>query len=228
MISTPATTAHQQDVPYPESDGQPMADNTRQFRWIVYIKENLETLFAEQSDVFVAGDLLWYPVEGAPHTCRAPNTMVVFGRPKGDRGAYRQWEENGIAPQVVFEIISPANRFREMLEKLEFYDTHGVEEYYTYDPDPERNDLTGFRRVEGHLRPIATMHGWVSPRLGIRFEHTTSGLRLIRPDGTPFRTHQELERERNAERVARLRAEQRSELLAARLRELGVDPDTLS
>jgi len=24
---------------YPDSDGQPMADNTRQFRWIVLIKE---------------------------------------------------------------------------------------------------------------------------------------------------------------------------------------------
>ena len=36
--------------------------------------------------------------------------MVVFGRPKGYRGSYRQWEEGGIAPQVVFEILSPGNR----------------------------------------------------------------------------------------------------------------------
>ncbi len=32
--------------------------------------------------------------------------MVVFGRPKGDRGSYKQWLENQIAPQVVFEILS--------------------------------------------------------------------------------------------------------------------------
>ena len=32
---------------YPDSDGQPMADNTKQFRWIVTIKENLEILFAD-------------------------------------------------------------------------------------------------------------------------------------------------------------------------------------
>lgn len=39
---------------YPDSDGQPMADNTQQFRWIVLIKENLELLFAA-ANVFVAG-----------------------------------------------------------------------------------------------------------------------------------------------------------------------------
>ncbi|MEA1967424.1 MAG: hypothetical protein U9N77_04315, partial [Thermodesulfobacteriota bacterium] len=51
-------------VYYPESDGKPMADNTKQFNWIVKIKEGFELLFAENPDVFIAGDLLWYPVEG--------------------------------------------------------------------------------------------------------------------------------------------------------------------
>ena len=47
------------EIIYPDSDGQPMADNTLQFRWITTIKTNLDWLFREQSDVFVAGDLLW-------------------------------------------------------------------------------------------------------------------------------------------------------------------------
>lgn len=46
------------DVIYPNSDRQPMAENTRQFRWIVVIKENLEWLFADDPTVFIAGDLL--------------------------------------------------------------------------------------------------------------------------------------------------------------------------
>ncbi len=50
-------------IVYPDSDGQPMADNTLQFQWIVVIKENLEVLFADDPNVFVAGDLLWYPLE---------------------------------------------------------------------------------------------------------------------------------------------------------------------
>ncbi|HEY9663570.1 MAG TPA: Uma2 family endonuclease, partial [Allocoleopsis sp.] len=100
------------EVIYPDSDGQPMADNTRQFRWIVVIKENLEWLFADDPTVFVAGDLLWYPVEGNNKIRTAPDALVVFGRPKGDspqatlceRGSYQQWKENNIPPQVVFEV----------------------------------------------------------------------------------------------------------------------------
>jgi Uma2 family endonuclease len=196
------------------------------------IKENLETLFRDQPEVFIAGDLLWYPVEGHPEICRAPDAMVVFGRPKGDRGSYRQWDEAGLAPQVVFEVRSPSNGFKEMLEKLEFYDTYGVEEYYTYDPDPERNDLTGFQRQAERLRPLAELHGWVSPRLGIRFDTAGSELRLFRPDNQPFRSHQELEQQAAQARAQAVqaeqranRAEQRAAELADRLRQLGIDPN---
>jgi hypothetical protein len=54
------------EVVYPSSDGKPMADNTLQFQWIVTIEGNLEALFRDREDVFVAGDNLWYPVEGEP------------------------------------------------------------------------------------------------------------------------------------------------------------------
>lgn len=107
-----------------------MSDNTKQFRWIVTIKENLEILFANNPEVFVAGDLLWYPVEGDNKTRVAPDAMVVFGRPKGDRGSYKQWLENNIPPQVVFEILSPSNTIKEMSKKMLFYQQYGVEEYY--------------------------------------------------------------------------------------------------
>ncbi len=110
QISTETTT----EIIYLDRDDQPMSDNTKQFRWIVTIKENLELLFAEEPQVFVAGDLLWYPVEGNNKIRLAPDAMVVFDRPKGDRGSYRQWVEDGIAPQVVFEILSPGNRMAEM------------------------------------------------------------------------------------------------------------------
>lgn len=235
-------------IVYPESDGQPMAENTEQFRWIVVIKENLEALFQANPDVFVAGDLLWYPVEGAPEICRAPDTLVAFGRPKGRRGSYRQWDEDDIAPQVVFEVLSPGNTLKGMLEKLEFYDTYGVEEYYIYDPDT--NDLAGVQRQGDRLHPIGDMDGWVSPRLGIRFDLTSGPeLQIIRPDGQRFLSFIELERraieaEQRAS-VAEQRAtdaeqrvtaaeqratdaEQRAAQLAAKLRKLGIDPETLA
>ena len=49
-----AKPAPWQDGYYPESDGQPMAENTTQFQWIVTIKENLDALL---TNAFVAGDL---------------------------------------------------------------------------------------------------------------------------------------------------------------------------
>ena len=72
----------QSEIFYPENDGNPMADNTKQFRWILTIQQNIDWLYANNPDVFVAGDLLWYPVQGNNKIAAAPDTMVVFGRPK--------------------------------------------------------------------------------------------------------------------------------------------------
>jgi Uma2 family endonuclease len=87
------------DLLFPDSDGKPMADNTEQFRWIVMIKENLEILFKDDPMVFIAGDLLWYPVQSTAVPGMAPDVMVVFGRPKGKRGSYKQWREQNLGPQ---------------------------------------------------------------------------------------------------------------------------------
>jgi Uma2 family endonuclease len=200
----PAETT--KEIIYPDSDGQPMSDNTKQFRWIVVIKENLEILFANNDDVFVAGDLLWYPVEGDNKIRQAPDAMVVFGRPKGDRGSYKQWTENNIPPQVVFEILSPGNRAGKMADKLLFYQRYGVEEYYIYDPDDI--ELVGLQRSGDWLEKIEQINGWVSPLLGIRFELKEDTLEIYRPDGQKFLTPVELDRLREAERQ---RAEQEHE-----------------
>lgn len=199
-------------VEYPDCDGEPMSDNTLQFEWIVTIKEGLEAAFRDRPDVFVAGDLLWYPIEGDNKTRAAPDALVAFGRPKGYRGSYKQWEEGGIAPQVVFEVLSPGNRAPAMLEKFRFYERFGVEEYYIYDPDAV--ELTGYLREGDVLRPIPELDGWTSPRLGIRFDLSGEELVIYRPDGRPFLTYVELaiqldEAERRAEAESRRAAAER-------------------
>jgi Uma2 family endonuclease len=224
-MAQPITPDRPQPILYPDSDGQPMADNTKQFRWIVTIKENLERLFADNPEVFVAGDLLWYPVEGQPTIRQAPDVLVVLGRPKGDRGSYQQWREGNIAPQVVFEIVSPGNRFGEMLRKLNFYDRYGVEEYYLYNPDTL--ELNGFTRAETTLTLLDSMAGWVSPRLGIRFDLTDEGLEIFCPDGERFLTYVELGEQLMAERTARQQDQRRIQTLETKLRELGIDPESV-
>ncbi|AFY49932.1 hypothetical protein Nos7524_4166 [Nostoc sp. PCC 7524] len=237
VTQLPSSTS--KGIIYPESDGQPMADNTKQFELIVLIKKNLDLLFANDPNVFVAGDLLWYPVEGDNTIRRAPDVMVVFGRTKGDRGSYLQWQESNIPPQVVFEILSPSNTVKEMISKYKFYEHHGVEEYYLYDPDT--SELSGWLRSHNDLIEIPQMSGWVSPRLGIRFELSDGKLQIYRPDGQPFLTYLELaqqieqaqiqlEQERQRAEQERQRAEQaQSQLEALRtlLKAKGINPDEL-
>ncbi len=214
-----------EEIIYPESDGKPMADNTKQFRYIVTIQGGLAALFADDPNVFVAGDLLWYPVEGKNTLRVAPDVMVAFGRPKGDRGAYLQWREGNIAPQVVFEILSPGNTGLEMSRKLQFYDRYGVEEYYLYDPD--HGEMAGWRRGANGLEEVEPMAGWVSPRLGVRFALAGDDLVLERPDGRRFETFVELAQRADAERERADAERERAERLAERLRALGVDPSDL-
>src|SRR3954467_1728542 len=128
-MSTTTRPVEQDEIEYPESDGEPLAENTLQYEWITTIKGGLDIVFRDDPNVFVAGDLFWYPVAGGNTTRRAPDVMVPFGRPKGHRGSYMQWREVGIAPQVVFEILSPGNRGGELILKFQFYERYGVEEY---------------------------------------------------------------------------------------------------
>jgi Uma2 family endonuclease len=231
-------------VEYPDTDGQPVAENTLQFRWIVTIEGGLDALFRDNPNVFVAGDLLWYPVRGDNTIRTAPDAMVVFGRPKVDRGSYMQWREGGIPPQVVFEVLSPGNRAGELESKLAFYERYGVEEYYQYDPD--RGRLRGWMRSGEVLVELPSAEGWTSPRLGVRLDLDEFDLVLTRPDGQRFQSyldldagyrqarqeiHEERERRENAERQAATaehmvnQERQRAERLVAQLRALGVEPD---
>ena len=89
-MSATTPLAMGQDIIYPDTDGKPMADNTLQFQWIVTIEGNLEILFVDHPDVFVAGDLFWYPVEGNNKIVVAPDILVAIGSRKGHRMSYLQ------------------------------------------------------------------------------------------------------------------------------------------
>ena len=151
---------------------------------IVNIESNLEAVFAEDPNVLVAGNMLWYP-----SIRLAPDVFVVFGRPKGDRSSYLQWTEEDTPITVVFEILSPGNRADAMDNKKRFYERYGAEEYYVYDPDSY--ELDGFVREDQRFVAIPTMNGWISPLLGIRFDLSQGELVLFNPNGKPFRDRSE-------------------------------------
>ena len=249
-IEPPDRLRNPPNVNYPARDGRPMSDNTLQEEWIDKIKGGLVALFRHDPNVFVASNLMWYPVKGNNRRRLAPDAMVIFGRPKGYRGSYMQHREKGIGPQVVFEILSPGNRKRVMDYKRTIYERYGVEEYYVF--DPYEITLEVWIREGDAFRLMPESNGWVSPRLGIRFE-LGEDLTIHAPDGRPFldyaevaqqrdesdrrtqdaerRAGQSERRTRKAERRAEAEAQraeverQRAERLAAKLRELGIEPE---
>ena len=60
---------------YPCSDGQPMADNSRQTYWIVLLYCNLCWLFRSRQDVAVHANLFWYVEEDDPGQRQAPDVL---------------------------------------------------------------------------------------------------------------------------------------------------------
>ncbi|MDX2285937.1 MAG: Uma2 family endonuclease [Bacteroidia bacterium] len=201
-----------------------MADNTLHFEWIALLKGNIELLLADR-EALVAGDLLWYPVQGRQDICAAPDVLAALGRPKGYRGSYKQWEEGGAAPQVVIEVLSIGNRRHEMLHKLAFYQQYGVQEYLML--DPYAHELTYLVRDPETQVLVPADPGpeglYESPLLGIRIrEQKGQSLTVYYPDGRPFASMADLEaRNRDLEAAAaRERAEKEAALAEIeRLRE---------
>ena len=233
MAATALQRETKPEVLYPDSDGEPIAKNSIQYQHIIAIQVGLDAMFANNPDVFVAADLLWYPVEGQPDIKNTLDLMVAYGRPKGDRSSYRQWEEDGVAPQVVFKITSPVATAAEMLSKRMFCNLYGVAEYYEY--DPEIGMLEVWTRRKSVLRNAFFTDEWRSPLLGVTLKVETNGeLSVYRPNGQRFLRPVEIralaniaeawaERERNRAERERERAER----LAAKLRELGIDPEQI-
>jgi hypothetical protein len=147
-------------------------------------------------DDFVASDLLWYPVHGRPDICAAPDLLVALGRAPGPRLSYRTWREGGVNPQVVMEVWSGSNDARDKAKRLAFFDEHGVEEVYAY--DPFSGEFTAWWRRDGHLAEMPVVGSVVSPALGVRFEPGKPDLRVYGPDGARFLTTAEREARREA------------------------------
>lgn len=133
-------------------------------------------------------------------------------------------------------MLSPNNTEGETESKFLFYERYGVEEYYVIDPD-EPSAQAFFRR-EGTLVPVTRLNGYVSPRLGIRFELSPDDLRLYTPTGRLFqdRTDRIREMEEELKRTAAgaeqerhraAEAERVAEAYRAKLRQMEFDPDQL-
>jgi membrane protein involved in colicin uptake len=73
-------------------------------------------------------------------------------------------------------------------------------------------EFTGSQRVGDRLEEIPEINGWVSPRLGIRFQLTSETLEIYRPDDRKFLTSVELDQLREQESQRTDREQQEKQL----------------
>lgn len=169
-------------VHYPDSDGQPMADNDRQAEVMIDLRHALRARYAAEPDAYVSSNLFVYYREGDPGARVAPDAFVVFGVPKRKRRSYRIWEE-GQVPVLAFEIASQEAPQELLNKKKNLYERIGIEEYVVFDPDAEfiHPSFQGFRLENGRYWPIPLEPNGslVSRTTGLRIQPEGTSLRLI-------------------------------------------------
>ena len=160
---TPACTKHPPykaevddlSIEYPDSDGEPMAENGYQLTAMLDAISTLREWFNHREDVYAGGDMLIYYHMNDNETRVAPDVFVVFGTAKHERNSWIVWRE-GKAPDIVMELASGSTWRRDMREKRDIYAEMGVVEYWRF--DPTRNyfypPLVGERLGDGEYSTI--------------------------------------------------------------------------
>jgi Uma2 family endonuclease len=212
------------EVYYPDSDGEPVAETPIHFEEMVYVWEALDDRFENDPDVFVGANMFFYFRKGDPKGVVAPDGFVVKGVPKLPGGMQRRkyllWQE-GQVPCFVLETTSESTWEKDE-DKRETYAQLGVAEYFQFDPLNEylSPPLQGFRLVRGRYEPVRPRPdgALVSRTLGVLFRPEGNRLRLLdAATGAPLLRHKETEQARRqaeekaaAEAQARRRAEEKA------------------
>ena len=168
-----------------------------------------------------------------------PDFFVVLGADPAPRTSWIAWREGGRLPNVIVEVLSHSTMHIDRGPKVRLYqDVLRTPEYFLF--DPYKSQIEGHHLVEGRYRPIEPdAAGRLRSRemdllLGVhggrlRF-FTRDGHLLLSNDEHEALAQQDAALARQDATLARQAAEQHqqaAERLAAKLRELGIDPDAL-
>ena len=216
------------DILYPCSDGQPMAETDLHAASMVYVASALRWWFEKhgRENVYVGSNNFLYYERGNPGAVVAPDVYVVVGAPAHLRDTYLLWNEPK-GPDFVLEVTSKSTRDTDEQRKREVYASLGVSEYFLYDPRAEylAPPLQGFRLHEGEYRAlpavtvlsnrgVAVASGVLG--LELRDEREARMVRLRDPaTGEILLSHRESELAREEETAARRAAETRVQEEAA-------------
>ena len=228
-----------QEIFYPSADGEPVAETFDHLYALLTTLEVIKQYLANRQATVLADQFLYYS-KGFPKLRVAPDVMVIFDVPPGGRDNYKLWEE-GQVPSVIFEMTSAGTQDKDQVFKKMLYEQLGVKEYWLFDPKGEwiEEKLRGYRLQGEIYEPITDSRSEpLELRLQIEgsiigFYREDTGEKLLIPDELAEALHQEVvarqqaESQLEQERQRAEEAEAQLEQLKAKLREMGVDPDTV-
>lgn len=218
---TSLASANQQtdiEIIYPSSDGEPLAETYVHLYAILVTLEILKQYLQGQQATVLADQFLYY-AQGFPKLRVAPDVMVIFNVAPGGRDNYKIWEEKQV-PSVIFEITSEGTKEKDTGYKKTLYEQLGVKEYWLFDPKGEwiENKLKGYRLVKEIYEEITDNR---SEPLQLRLEIESELIAFYREDnGEKLLAPSELAQ-------VLKETEEKAERLKQKLKELGVDPDTV-
>lgn len=170
-----------EEIEYPTSDGQPLAESEIHYDVISELVSALRRRYRDVPDVWVGANMFLCYEEGNPRAVIAPDVIMAKGIGKHKRDNYLLWQER--PPSLIVEVSSRSTRLEDLKKKKEIYQRIGVEEYILYDPRAEylKPPLQGFRLVEEQYRPLvpAPDGSILSLVTGLRLHREGNLLRLI-------------------------------------------------
>lgn len=180
--------AEREVIRYPAELEDEMGETAIHFRLTALLYNLLEAFFSARNDVAVAANMMVYFEEANPKRWLAPDVFVCFGVENKLRRVFKTWEE-GVFPQVVFEIASDSTFENDLGGKRLDYARLGAEEYYLLDPEREYlpSPLMAFRRDKGRLLSVNVENNRVlSPLLNLEIVDTGKSFRLFNPETEEF------------------------------------------
>ena len=219
-----------EDVILPPSDlysDEPPLETELHLRQIILLFKCLEWLWRDRTDFYAAGNLtIYYSLSKRnSEDFRGPDFFVVLDTERKTRKSWVVWEEDGKYPNVILEILSEstANTDKELKKKL-YQNTFRTPDYFWF--DPYTSEFAGFHLVDGKYQPLEANnqgHLW-SQQLDLYLGIHQGLLRFFTSSGHLIPTPEE---EAESERQQKELAINKAERLAAKLRELNIDPDTI-
>jgi Uma2 family endonuclease len=209
----------------PCSDGVPMETQRHKMQMDLLL-ETLYPWLAARDNGYIGGNMFVYYSSSQlkNQDFKGPDFFAVLDVPKAERKSWVLWEE-GKSPDVVIELLSESTAEQDKNgKKLVYQDQMRVPEYFWYDPfDPA--DWRGFRLVGGVYQDMEldVDNRYISEKLGLALVRWSGDYNDVEAVWLRWETLAGVLMPTKSELLQQ--AQGQADRLAAKLREMGVDPD---